>query len=205
MFVGAKFCSHCGAQAERKELTTKSATRCPRCDANLQPVAIGKTDLRECPKCEGLWVEVAALQQICADREQQSAVLGKAMTIKPATATKLEEVRYVPCPVCRKLMNRVQFAKCSQVIVDVCKAHGTWCDKDELRRIMEFIRAGGFEKARAHEISEWKFEQRRLQDARNDAAHDQRMTYGGSSHDLPGLNEFVLADLAGSVISLLLD
>ena len=34
-------------------------------------------------------------------------------------------------------MNRVQFANCSHVIVDVCKPHGTWFDRDELRRIVE--------------------------------------------------------------------
>ena len=40
------------------------------------------------------------------------------------------------------------------MIVDVCTAHGTWFDKDELRRIVEFIRAGGLEAARADEIAE---------------------------------------------------
>jgi len=46
------------------------------------------------------------------------------------------------------------FAHCSGVVVDVCKAHGTWFDKDELRRIVEFIRAGGLETARADEMQE---------------------------------------------------
>jgi len=56
-------------------------------------------------------------------------------------------------------MNRVHFAKCSHVVVDVCSKHGTWFDKDELRRIVEFIRAGGLEEARQKEIAE--LEQRR--------------------------------------------
>jgi len=38
--------------------------------------------------------------------------------------------------------------------VDVCREHGTWFDKDELRRIVEFIRAGGLEQARADQIAE---------------------------------------------------
>src|SRR5262249_21960642 len=62
----------------------------------------------------------------------------------------------------KKLMNRVNFARCSHVIVDVCKAHGTWFDKDELRRIVEFIRAGGLETARAEEISELERQRRQL-------------------------------------------
>ena len=50
-------------------------------------------------------------------------------------------------------MNRVNFAHCSHVIVNVCSEHGTWFDRDELRRIVEFIRAGGLTNARAEEIA----------------------------------------------------
>ncbi len=59
-------------------------------------------------------------------------------------------------------MNRVQFAQCSHVIVDVCEEHGTWFDKQELERAVHFIRAGGMDKARAQEIEQLKDEQRRL-------------------------------------------
>jgi hypothetical protein len=64
-------------------------------------------------------------------------------------------------------MNRVNFAHCSHVILDVCKAHGTWFDKDELRRTVEFIRAGGLEKARAHQIAQLEDERRRLEATKN--------------------------------------
>jgi Zn-finger nucleic acid-binding protein len=62
-------------------------------------------------------------------------------------------------------MNRVNFAQCSSVIVDVCRAHGTWFDRDELRRIVEFIRAGGLEKAKARENASLEEERRRLKRA----------------------------------------
>jgi hypothetical protein len=58
-------------------------------------------------------------------------------------------------------MNRAQFAKCSHVIVDVCSSHGTWFDKDELQRGVQFIRAGGLQKAQAHQLEELKEAQRR--------------------------------------------
>ena len=35
-------------------------------------------------------------------------------------------------------MNRVNLARCSGVIVDICRAHGTWFDREELSRIVEF-------------------------------------------------------------------
>ena len=44
-------------------------------------------------------------------------------------------------------MNRINFARCSGVIVDVCRGHGTWFDASELREIVEFIRGGGLELA----------------------------------------------------------
>ncbi len=181
IFLGAKFCSHCGARADRKEGAGDIVQQCPRCRVDTKPIVVGKTDLRECPKCEGVWAGAGALQKICADREQQAAVLGIAIAIPVTESVPLESIRYVPCPVCRKLMNRVNFARCSNVVVDVCKAHGTWFDKDELRRIVEFIRAGGVEKARASEITELARQRRALETARTAAAGDRISVYGPAS------------------------
>jgi Zn-finger nucleic acid-binding protein len=177
MFLGAKYCSHCGAKADRTVAETAKVRLCPRCQVNTQVVAIGESNLRECPRCEGLWADVGTLQEICTNREQQSAVLGAVMTITPPQSSTLEKVRYVPCPVCKNLMHRVNFARCSAVIVDVCKPHGTWFDKDELRRIVEFIRAGGFERARASEIAELERQRRSLETARAAAAGERSAGY----------------------------
>ena len=131
----------------------------------MKTVTIGTTSLLECSACEGIWVGVDALQQICAEREKQAAVLG--MPAPPDGTVEIEKhIRYIPCPVCHNLMNRVNFAHCSHVIVDLCKAHGTWFDKDELRRTVEFIRAGGLEKSRVQELEQIKAEQRKLAVAR---------------------------------------
>ena len=37
---------------------------------------IGATSVLECEQCLGLWLDVPSFEKICADREQQSAVLG---------------------------------------------------------------------------------------------------------------------------------
>ena len=162
VFAGAKFCSHCGAALARTEIQTDVKELCPRCQIGMDTVQVGTTDLRECPKCEGIWADAASLQKICADREQQAAVLGTASAL-PATVNGIEKnIRYIPCPVCSKLMNRIMFARCSGVVVDVCKAHGTWFDKDELRRIVEFIRSGGLDAARADEMEQLEQKRREL-------------------------------------------
>ena len=69
-------------------------------------------------------------------------------------------------------MNRVNFAHYSNVVVDVCKAHGTWFDRDELRRVIEFIRAGGLDEARSRELTELKERQRQLAAAQRANAWD---------------------------------
>lgn len=48
-------------------------------------------------------------------------------------------------------MNRVNFGKVSGVIVDMCKAHGTWFDPGELTRVIAFAGGGGLERTRARE------------------------------------------------------
>ena len=149
----------------------------------MKAIMIGNSNLRECPQCEGLWADVDTLQQICTQQEKQAAVLGMpASTGEPSGVEK--NIRYLPCPVCQKLMNRVNFAGCSHVIVDVCKAHGTWFDTDELRRVVEFIRSGGMEKARTHQIAQMEEERRRLEATRNSLGGMQSPECGSDSKDV---------------------
>jgi Zn-finger nucleic acid-binding protein len=171
IFQGAKFCSHCGAKVDRTEVAAAATELCPRCKVDMNAVVVGNTDLRECPRCEGIWVDKAAFEQLCADREKQSAVLGLAAPLPTDLVGNIEtNIRYLPCPLCNSFMNRVNFAHCSHVIVDVCGQHGTWFDRDELRRIVEFIRAGGLEKARTQEIEELRQQRNQLESTRTAGA-----------------------------------
>src|SRR6266404_5258164 len=178
MFVGAKFCSHCGARADRAELEGAPHEQCPQCHIQMNAAVVGSTELRECPKCEGIWVDATALRQICADRERQAAVLGMPGPPPAPGPVAIEKVSYIPCPVCRQLMNRVNFANCSNVIVDICRTHGTWFDRDELRRVVEFVRAGGMEKNRERQIAELEERKQQLMAAQTAAAWSP----GSSSH-----------------------
>ena len=172
MFVGEKFCSHCGAVAQRTETGPDGSMLCPKCgDSQLKTVQVGKSSLWECSACDGMWVDATTLEVICAEKEQQAAVLGMP-TAAPEPVHVETNFRYVPCPVCKQLMNRVNFARMSGVIVDVCKAHGTWFDRDELRRLVEFIRSGGLEKARARQNAELEAEHARKMAAGNAAIPD---------------------------------
>jgi Zn-finger nucleic acid-binding protein len=162
MFLGQQFCPHCGAKADRQDSSEPAQPEpCPRCHANMEAVTIGNSKVRECPQCEGIWTDAETLRQICADQEKQAAVLGLPTQLPTNDGVEMEkQIRYLPCPVCGEMMNRVNFANFSGVIVDVCRLHGTWFDRDELRRIVEFIRAGGLDKARAREIANLEADRR---------------------------------------------
>jgi Zn-finger nucleic acid-binding protein len=127
---------------------------------------VGDHTLRECERCGGLWVSRFAFQQICTREEQQEAVLGfEAVVEQGSAATKPAPVRvYIPCPECGKLMNRQQFAGCSRIILDWCKEHGAWCDRNELHRIVRFIRDGGLKKSREREKQKIEDEKARLRE-----------------------------------------
>jgi len=149
----------------------------------MKAVVVGTTELLECPRCEGLWADTASVEQICADREKQAAILGmSAITPPPDPGAVEDKVRYLACPKCHQLMNRINFAHLSNIIVDVCKGHGTWFDRDELRRIVEFIRAGGIDSARARELAELEERRRQLNAARMGGAWESTRGDEGFGH-----------------------
>jgi Zn-finger nucleic acid-binding protein len=117
---------------------------------------VGDLDIRECRACGGLWLDRAIFEQLGTSRERQGAVLGALPAPTVPAVVALEAVQYRPCPACHQRMNRVNYAKRSGVVIDVCKAHGLWFDQDELRRVLAFIAAGGLDRARELELEELK-------------------------------------------------
>src|SRR5256884_1365228 len=162
MFIGSKHCPRCGAAAAIPEVKGSETRKCPRCRTEMSFLEIGPTAVRECEQCLGLWLDVPSFEKLCADREQQSVVLGTASPAPTHAVRETSKVHYVPCPECSQLMNRINFARCSGVIVDVCKGHGTWFDASELRAIVEFVRGGGLELSREREKSEINYEREQL-------------------------------------------
>ena len=62
------------------------------------------------------------------------------------------------------MMNRVNFAKISGTVIDVCKKHGTFLDRGELQAIVQFIHAGGLDRSRQRLIEDLKEQEQRLKD-----------------------------------------
>jgi Zn-finger nucleic acid-binding protein len=168
VFIGSKHCAHCGAAIAAVD-TRSGARPCPRGCGTLRRLSLGGVELEECERCSGAWLKPAIFQRLCAEEERRSAYLGAESAAHEAPHAAVQTVRYVPCPDCSKLMNRVNFGKRSGVVLDSCAQHGTWFDADELRRVVEFVRDGGLDRARAHERQQLE-EQRRLLDVRQKIA-----------------------------------
>jgi Zn-finger nucleic acid-binding protein len=149
----------------------------------MESLVIAATTMQECVRCSGLWLDVTSFERICADREQQSAVLGTASLAPTKSVHETSHVNYVPCPECSQLMNRINFARCSGVIVDICKGHGTWFDRDELSRIVEFIRSGGLEASRAKEKANIEEERRHLRQEQLTVDMQRSVSLGVSDAD----------------------
>lgn len=165
IFEGSKFCPLCGEKAVGSNvLSEENIGDCPRCKVKMQLIEVDEIKLSECEKCEGIWSDIETFEAICASRENQSAILRKLNEI--LHHPKYEKVQYVPCPDCKQLMNRNNFAKVSGIIIDTCKDHGVWFDADEMPKIIEFIRKGGMEYSRQKEMASIEDQKQQLRNER---------------------------------------
>ena len=159
MFEGTAFCPSCGARRVRFE--EPADAKCPGCRNVMTSVSLGETTLLECATCDGIWVDAETFERICSAREAQAAVLHH---FKQDARPIERDVRYRPCVRCGAMMNRVNFAKVSGTVVDVCKKHGTFLDHGELQAVVRFIQGGGIERARQRQLEDLKEQEKRLRE-----------------------------------------
>jgi Zn-finger nucleic acid-binding protein len=158
--VHASHCPRCGAAIERVAAAASTLV-CPGCRGALVATAVGGVSLDQCHACGGVWIGQHNFEQVAADRAERGEVLGALPGEGPKVPVALGVVRYRPCPQCGKLMNRTNYGRISGVVLDVCKDHGLWFDRDELRQVLEFIEGGGLEKSHARQVQEEE-ERRRM-------------------------------------------
>ena len=159
MFADAEFCGSCGTRRSRQ--AEPASAPCPGCRGSLHAVSVGDVGILECTECDGLWLDAAAFERICADREAQAAVIHGGEPRAPGIE---KRVSYRPCVRCGTMMNRVNFARLSGTIVDVCKGHGTFLDAGELQAVVNFIQGGGLDRARQRQIEDLREQERLLKD-----------------------------------------
>ena len=163
-FRGAKNCPHCGALLAEVAAGAKTGQACPGCKKPMRSRELGGHNLEICDVCAGVWIDRQAFEALCHDEEHQAIVI-EGLPSSPVGGGGVAQVGYRPCPDCGALMNRVNFAQISGVILDACKNHGTFFDPDELRRLVGFLQGGGMDRARARQIEALKAEQQRVEDS----------------------------------------
>jgi Zn-finger nucleic acid-binding protein len=146
----------------------ESDRTCPRCEKKLQTIDIklgGKFLIERCKECLGLFFDPGELETL-VDKSVANVYQIDYSRIDELQKTKRCQeypVKYIKCPVCRKLMNRLNFGAQSGVIVDKCRDHGMWLDGGELRQILEWTKAGG---KIIHEKKQVEIERLQLQEER---------------------------------------
>src|SRR5215210_2479204 len=88
LFDGAAFCPHCGRARSRAEIADQQSTPCSSCKGAMRWVKLGTTDLLECESCDGTWLEAAAFERLCADRESQAGMLDQTPAVNVTSATR---------------------------------------------------------------------------------------------------------------------
>lgn len=176
--LDAGHCPGCGAALAPRKPPASAGRPCPACSEPLVASRVGDLDLGDCRACGGLWLDREVFEQLGVVRERQGAMLGALPAPTAPPVLRLEPVQYRPCPICRQRMNRVNYARRSGVVLDVCKPHGLWFDRDELRRVLAFIAGGGLDRARSRELQ--ALEEARRAAARVPLSPDSLRSLGSS-------------------------
>ncbi len=90
-------------------------------------------------------------EHICSDAQARETATGLKL---PAPVEFNPTVRYLKCPQCANIMNRMNYAEHSGIVINVCQPHGVWLDRDEIQQIIQFISSGGLEHAREVEMQD---------------------------------------------------
>ncbi len=173
--VEALHCSGCGRETGLEPIGRDTELLCPHCHVALVAFEQTQGAVLDCATCGGQFVDHLALREL-VDRRDLPVAIGAPPSRRFVAAP--GPVKYVPCPECKTLMNRKNFGGTSGVVVDVCKAHGTWFDLGELPRVLAFVEQGGLARERQRHAED---EARRKAVAEATAAS---MSHPMSSHGL---------------------
>jgi Zn-finger nucleic acid-binding protein len=169
-------CGYCGtrndmdfAAVDRFTVARQTSRRqCPDCAIALQTVRVdtgaGLFAIERCERCYGLFFDVGEVQAFleASVLPAFSVNLREIATINEERATLNRPVRYIKCPECGVMMNRINFGAMSGVVIDQCKEHGIWLDNGELVHLMEWKKAGGQLLAQKEKIAQQEQRERAI-------------------------------------------
>jgi Zn-finger nucleic acid-binding protein len=134
----------------------------------------GKFLIERCDECMGMFFDPGELEALLDKSVSNVYHINQEQMDALRKAKRHDDfpVTYIKCPVCRKLMGRVNFGSRSGVIVDTCKNHGIWLDGGELRQLLEWTKAGGKLHHQQKELEYKKIQQQEEETKRRREAAD---------------------------------
>lgn len=154
--ANTNICQYCGVRndvdlLDKQDYTVQalqSERLCPVCHIPLQTIDLkvnGHFYIERCHDCFGLFFDPGEIEAFLDASVSGGFTINRQLieNINQERYPSDHKVRYVKCPVCQVLMNRVCFAYRSGVVVDQCKEHGVWLNSSEITHLLEWKKAGG--------------------------------------------------------------
>lgn len=189
---GSLLCSYCGNRTDidlkgiHYYTTHESETPrvCPRCSIALETLDLqlqGRFLIDRCEQCLGIFFDPGELEALLEATVSTVSGIDRAglEAINEKHEPNQYPVSYLKCPVCTRLMNRVNFGAKSGVIVDRCKQHGVWLDGGELRQLFEWMKLGG-------QLLEQERRERQQQETEQ-REKEERLKLKGANEEEPSL------------------
>lgn len=156
LLANINLCRYCGVRNDvdlhgkhQYSIHSKQSKRiCPECNEHLQTIDLnlnGPFLIERCEKCFGLFFDPEEIEILLESSVSNIFHINRKLlrNINKDRYQNHKKIRYIKCPVCLILMNRVNFGHRSGVIIDQCKKHGIWLDSGEITHLMEWKKAGG--------------------------------------------------------------
>ncbi len=175
----SNLCSYCNSMNDidlQRNVTYSDSDQnkdrhCPRCNCGLMTIDLtnnGALLIERCERCFGLFFDIGELEAYLESSNKRKSDINYHIITTLTNENHHQEhpVMYLRCPVCKNLMNRINYGKKSGVVVNKCPNHGIWLDSGCLDHLVGWTRAGGMEldrickeEAKEQEIMRQKIEQ----------------------------------------------
>jgi len=162
---------------------------CPDCRTALTVVTSDDAVAHRCGRCRGVWLDPTTFQRLCEGEARTEGAPAALARSAPSSARGEERVRYRACPECGDVMSRVNFARVSGVVIDVCRPHGAWFDRGELGAIRAFLRRGG--------LGRYARRRRAEAEERREVGHAQPVPRESSVGDILDILDVLVATESG--------
>ena len=176
---------------------------CPTCELPMHSInlkADGKFFIERCENCMGLFFDTGELEALLDQSVSNTFLIDKKRIETINKELFQRETKrasfYIKCPVCSEMMQRKNFREKSGVITDCCNAHGVWLESGELKKLLEWKKAGGqLLHDKVSQEQSVTAAQRKKQDSRSSSGFSQ-MKHDSHSY---GMDD----DIASSVFNLI--